>query len=671
MKTVRLGFLAATLALAPPGAAPLAAQTDFARFPIGLATVNSGPGELAREFYVSPLAGRYWEIYNLAESDLFSQIMSGAHPMAGPDWLADNIDDTWISHALDMYGIASGVGGAAGATWRGGWLQRLGTGLGHVSIGLTVAKVTYDLARGAPGSAAYSAALGTAAFYVGAYGTPGVQLVALAALVTEWAVRESFWAFVAAHDEARLAAPLSAYDRYFAERRQQRGADEWYTIVQQITRDASDPQAAADALEREIATYIRRPWSDPYFWEEVLPDGGWRTWGIVRFPEIRASDRALIEARAREQINETLNTVVFPRIAQQLWEGALQRAVDEANIHLRPILNELWELTIVAYDIDAPTQFTLRVPGHRGWSGTLEPGVPRVVHISTLAILRANQRSGEFRDTRTLVESGPGWIHTPREIELETPQGTMSQIVIWDANRRATVRFSEPEALYVMAYRREEGEQSCTRSWQHPGQPETRESLSLPPRPTGILHMGVDGRLQLVIGQFSASEGWIERSFGASDGANLLFSPPLFDDINAMESCEAELFMGVLFERARCTVRRISDREEMVPAPSGRQGLCIYEGASGGMRMVIPCADPPAPTLETGGEPLLLRDFEAPPDRVQTLVREECSAPIRIELQGAFMRDDDHWHFIDFQGEAGQMMREAIREGMRHGVYAQ
>ena len=86
------------------------------------------------------------------------------------------------------------------------------------------------------------------------------------------------------------------------------------------------------------------------------------------------------------------------------------------------------------------------------------------------------------------------------------------------------------------------------------------------------------------------------------------------------------------------------------------------------LRMVIPCADPPAPALETGGEPLLLRDFEAPTDRVQVTVRQECTAPIRIDLQGGFMRDQGQWFYVSFEGEVGRQMREAIRQGLELGL---
>ncbi|MCC5987057.1 MAG: hypothetical protein JJT95_05195 [Pararhodobacter sp.] len=665
MKAVRLSILAAALAL--PGAAPLGAQTAYERFPIRIETLNSGPGELVSRFRVDSMAEVYYSRYGLSESDPFVQILSRAHPTAQADWLQENIDETVLGSLLDYYGIVSGIGGPIGAAWPGGLWESLASSLGYVGLGLTAGKVAYDVARGETGQAVWTASVGSVGFLIGTYGTPGVQMVALAALVTEFTVRRTGSALLEATHGRRLDASEAAYRRFFELPAHQRGADDWYAVVTRILRNRLSPQEAADALEREIAAYVSRPWDDSYFWEEIVPDTGSRVVGITRFAVITPEQRAEIEARARERINETLNTVVFARAARQMWLDTLDAAAADANTHLRPHLNSLWELTIVAHDIDAPTRFTIRVPGHRGWSGMLEPGVPRVVHISTLAILRANQRSGEIQETQTLVESGPGWLHEPREIELETPQGTLAQLVIWDENRRATVQFGEPEALYVLAYRREEGAQGCTRTWQHPGQPETTETLSLPPHPTGILHMGVGGRLQLIMGQFNDIDGWVERSFGASDGANLHFTPPLFDNITALESCEAQLFLGVLFERARCSVRRIAESEDMVPAPPGRQGLCVYEGTSG-MRMVIPCADPPAPALETGGEPLLLRDFEAPPDRVQVTVRQECTAPIRIDLQGGFMRDQGQWFYVSFEGEVGRQMREAIRQGLDMGL---
>ena len=290
------------------------------------------------------------------------------------------------------------------------------------------------------------------------------------------------------------------------------------------------------------------------------------------------------------------------------------------------------------FSLDAP--YTAQLWALKAETGdSLEPRILRITpeQLSDWAVVDLFVLEDHVGDSSHSPSSRSSLVATDEPVRVSlNPNETLYALVVnLDSKRKAHASLvveqdqESFEGTHVLSYRREEGEQSCTITWQHLDQTETTETLSLPARPPDIIQMTIEGQTtegqpRVVLGQFDATGGWVERSFGSSDGTNIIFTPPLFDGINALENCQAELFLGVLFERARCTVRRISEREEVVSAP---------------------------------------------PEKVQVTVRQECTAPIRIDLQGGFMRDGDQWYFISFEGEAGRQMREAIREGLRHGYF--
>jgi len=377
-------------------------------------------------------------------------------------------------------------------------------------------------------------------------------------------------------------------------------------VISYTINDIKLYKAFIDAWDRHIGIAVEKCVEYFYVWENT-----WRFWDD---PFIREQDRNSGISGLEPNLNLETGFPVGTEVDTNFWPGdpniqSMWLKLNIADSQGRPLLvgAEGWASGVYL----RPDLYGIQLESPPGWNwihqNRGEATIPfSLVEEEGSLIIEVELYLADENEQNKKLYGSPYGIYVKKSI-AETPQ--------------------EPILTHVLSYSQEEGEQSCTITWQHLGQTETTETFSLPARPRGIIQMTIegqttDGQLRVVLGQFDATGGWVERSFGNSDGTNIIFAPPLFDGINALENCQAELFHGVLFERARCTVRRISEREEVVPAP---------------------------------------------PEKVQVTVRQECTAPIRIDLQGGFMRDEDQWHFISFEGEVGRQMREAIREGLRHG----
>jgi len=577
------------------------------RFFLQMETAGQGPSQHVTRFSVDPRARTAEGRLEALDSALL-QALAEAYNPGDPGWL----DGTALEVVLDDFEIAiGGLDGLAGLLGGMSALHDLEMTLLWMGAALTVVKVAYELQRGETEAAAASAYLGSWGYMVSRYGWRTLQVTSLVAVWLDWNLRN----FATEAWLQRTDAWRQAYTAYYRDRG--RNVNEWKVLVYTMLQRSESDAAFQAALNAEIDRFVARAWDDPYL-DEVVADSGARIAGITRYAELSSTIRAALEDEHRAHLHEVLLTQVLPDVTHRAWLDSLDAIARDANRQTRAQLNTIWELTVTAHDIDAPVRFTIPLPVGGAWSGTLEPGIPRNLRMTTLAALRAGG---------------------PHQIVLEHPQGPLAQPIHWH-ERRATVSFGMPQAAYVSTFERSETEASCDVTHLLPdGTVDTTVETRAAPAPD-VIQIGTTAAMGAILGRFSPETGWQTGSPGRIDQGRIIFAPPWFEDIVALTSCEGGLMQGDILASARCTaVRETVSFSPFTPPPTD------------------PPTDQPEPAASL------------PAGQIET--RRVCTSGVHLAIKGIHLPEAEGWQYYPLEGEAGRIIRDALRQGMQQGFSLQ
>lgn len=573
------------------------------RFFLQMETAGQGPSQHVIRFIVDPRARTAEGRAEAEGSSTLLPILAEAYDPDDPAWL----EGTALQAALEDFEITIGLmDGAADLLGGLAALESVKSVMLWLGATLTVVKVAYELQGGETEAAAASAYLGSWSLMVSRYGWSALQMTSLAALWIDWNLRNFA-------DEAwlqRTDAWRRAYTAYY--RNRGRNVNDWRVLVHTMLQRSGSDAAFQTTLNAELDRYVAQAWSDSYL-DEVVADSGAGIAGITRYAELSGRIRRALEDEHRAELHAEMLTHVLPEVTFRAWLDSLDSIARDATLRVRPQLNMIWELTVTAHDIDASTRFTIPLPAGGVWSGTLEPGIPRTLRMTTLAALRAGG---------------------PHEIVLEHPQGPLTQPIAWH-ERRATVSFGMPQASYVSAFDRSETEARCEVTHRLPdGTVDTAVETRPAPAPD-VIHIATTAAMGTILGRFNPQTGWQTgwqtASPGRMDQGQITFAPPWFEDIVAFTSCEGGLMQGDLIASARCTVVR----ETVSFSP-----------------FVPPQTDPSAAASLPAGQ-------------IET--RRVCTSAAVLAIKGIHLPEEEGWQYYSLEGEAGRIIRDALRQGMQQG----
>lgn len=605
-------LLASTLIAAGALAMPdgLAAQQGGGLQTILMETEGKGPQERVTRFVVNPEARRPGIDRAIFHSDEMLQTLAEDQTEIEIGRIESRVrEEQWQNFS----NITGGAGAVIGVVSKFDALQTLDGLLTGLGVAVTAVQVYSDLAAGRPRHAAAAAFRGSTGFAIARYGSTALQLGALASFIVDY----SLTSFATEAWRARTDGWRQAYTLYFTERG--RRAEQWQPIIENIMRNAGSEGAFRTALDAELQAYASRPWNDPRFSEDIaIAAGEDGRVGFARGDQSLTEEiRSTLEDEHTVRLTAMLLRDVFPRATHQLWLEALEDLARRANRQIVPEANRPWGLQIDAPLIEEPTALTLQSGTEQSWRGMIEPGTPLRLRMTTLAFVRA------------------GGLE---RVILHLPEGDIEQEITWDGRLgEAIFAAPEPEPLLVTAYRRQEGAASCEVEHSLPDGTtrHSTETRSAPAPDTVHFGPGADGRY--LFGRFSIDGGWQPGAIGRPEGSGFLFGPPHFDNITALQDCSGGLLEGDFLADASCTLIR----EDIIHTAFKDHG----DGAS----VVIGDA-----TAEDIGIPAPRR----------------CRAPVTLSLRGAYLPAMDGWQYHSLEGEAGRVLRDALRQGIMRGIVA-
>lgn len=597
-------MLAAACALM--ATAPASAQRGQGFQPILMETEGAGPSERVTGFRVNPEAYRP----GVERARFASNEMMQALAQEQTDLEIAQIHERARREQWEYFGLTIGGTGAATAFVRQfGALRSLDSALTGLGVVVTAIQVYSDLSEGRPRAAAANAFRGSIGLGIGYYGTTMMQLGNVAGFFIDFTLTT----FATEAWRARTDAWRQAYARYFSERG--RSLNDWKLRMYDHLRNAESDEAFRAAVDADLADYASRPWDSSYFFLEVVPDTGAGRAGLAVGASLTEEIRTTLEQEHVVRLKSLLIRDVFPEIVHRLWLEGLEQAADRANRTILPEANRIWEITVAAPLLEEPARFTLPRPAGGEWQGVLQPGEPRSLRMTTLAFVRAGG---------------------PDRIILHAPQGAIEQPIAYHG-RRGEVTFGQGEPLLVSAYRRNEGDAQCevVRISGEGRRQDSTETRPAPPADT--VHFGPTPEGAFLFGRFSPEAGWQPGSLGRAGGDALRFSPPLFENIVALSECSGGFLTGSFLADAQCTLTR---EEIELSAPE------MDEGPPGASARILD------PTAEEVG--------------IET--RRTCRSPVSLTLTGAFMPGIDGWQYHSLEGAAGRALRDALRQGILHGI---
>ncbi|KUF11824.1 hypothetical protein AVJ23_04380 [Pseudoponticoccus marisrubri] len=558
--------------------------------PIETVTEGAGPGERVVAYRLAPdaLPLRAGDTDVLALAGEISDRQGAAATQAA------------LEAGLTLFGDGFGGAGAVGTLAENvggiaalGGINSIMTYAGVVFTGVLVAN---DLAQGKPDSAAINAYKGMVGFAISKYGWSALQTSATTLFIFDVTLRE----VASGGREIYEDRWREAVKRTFREDRDlARSAADWHRIVWDIylrsTPAPGEDRAAginpfAATLEAELDAYVARVTLD----KVALHDEATRLAGGGSGLSRTILDGLRAEHKAR--LSAWIARSVLPSIAKRARERQLHLLVQQMNAELKPEMNRTITLEVTAWDMPGAT---LRLPGADGtdWGGPLGADGSFTLEFTRFAWMKAG---------------------LPRQILLETGQGTVLSAPLSVMGDRAAAIFGEPRTPLVSRMTLREDSRLC---WL------TRLSLAREPLSTRALRLSTPAEQQLDAAQLPGGQvvvgrydGQAQRWLSAAPAVwlydtQLHLGAPRDTALAVIKDCEMTMFSGDRMMQGSCTF--VHQRERL---------------------------------------------------RANDILQMRCSNRGTVSYDGVFADMGDGFAYHPYGGDTGAMANEALREGMRRGL---
>lgn len=423
----RIGVALLSLGIA---AQPLAAAPDWS--PFDIQTRNKGrPEEVVTACTLNPSAvsslmkGHSF----LRDETLARHFWANVEQKAG-DEVDAALKEGWAWFSFSVGGLSAGgtvvEQGAKIAALSGvnGFLTNLGGILSVIQVSMDL----YNLDNKAAAINAYKGAVG---FAIGRFGSAALQLGSVTFFVVDWSLssvatqgwddhtkmwERAYRNYYAQQDKAYANArpdrSLSLSERASAilhRTEAGRSTADWETLVRYYyARFGKSPVTFKRRLDNEIHLYAKRAWASDLFQNELRYDTDSATWTfgggtsatIDLESDLSRDLRETIERRFRYEIKAMLADDVFPKIARETLEKALNDVVALLNTELKPELNAPLYIYVTVEGLEEPARIALDKPDGSAWYGTIEPGETKRTGMTTLAFIRNG-----FPDTMRLIHA--------------------------------------------------------------------------------------------------------------------------------------------------------------------------------------------------------------------------------------------------------------------------